>query len=159
MAVINFFVFGPPATYAGAIGDIGIRPSNGEQWRWDGALWQPMLPDESRGDIMPSPATGGLAGLNNTHLAKTGARSFEVGWVNPSEGIVFQHDQATALDAWTISHPLQSRWLDITVISPGNTNPAATEHDIIVPAVNYATMFSLTLRFLEPIAGTAILRR
>jgi hypothetical protein len=155
---VTWYALGQPPIRAA--GDIIIHSGTGNQFRSNGTSWVPMQPGESRADIMPSiQITGSVNGLANTHLAKASGNPFALTWVNPSDGIVVLHTEATPRNPWPIVHQLQNPWVDVMVYSPGANDPSA-EQTIIFPTIEPGqTQFAMTLRFAGPVAGTAVIRR
>src|SRR5262245_5574818 len=107
----------PNPAYTGAVGDIFIRTTTNEQLRWDGAAWQPLVPPETRGDVVPP------GGILNDRLGKNHSRPFDLKWMNAAEGITMVHDQTTPAAQWIIAHMLSARFVDVTVLRPGNASP------------------------------------
>lgn len=155
-------------THTGADGDIFVRTSGvNPQWRFSvqpAPVWTPIVPplvgtartteSDTRADVLPR------AGQPNDRLAKVGApaRAWEVGWANAASGIVTVPLDQPSSQTWVLLHDLGQRWVDVTVISPGHTNPNA-EQKLVFPTVEYIDETACRLAFMEPVAGTAIIRR
>jgi len=132
-------------------GDIWISLADHRQLRYDAT--DGWVAVETRQDVAP------VAGTSGWHLAKAASRSFDTRWVNASDGLVTApHTEVTASAQWNITHGLQSRWVDVTVYSPGAINPSAPQ-TIIIPDITFDSAVACVLRFAEPVAGTAIVRR
>jgi len=160
----------PPAAggYAGADGDIFVRTSGvNPQWRFSSTpspVWTPIVPpaagqprtttSDTRGDVLPR------GGDLNDRLAKIGApaRAWDVAWANAASGVVSAAIDHPASPVWIITHELTSRFVNVTVISPGSSDPDA-EQTIHFPQVDYIALQACRLTFAEPVAGTAIVRR
>jgi len=160
----------PPAaaTYSGNDGDIFVRNSGvNPQWRFStqpAPVWTPIVPpapgtprtvaSDTRADVVPR------AGVPNDRLAKLGiaSRAWEVGWVNAASGVVAAAVDHPSATVWDITHDLGVRWVDVTVVSPGNADPTA-EQKIIFPKIDYISEMACRLTFAESVAGTAVARR
>jgi len=129
-------------------GDIFIRRSDGAQSRWTGAAWEVITPAvETRGDSMPS------GGLQDQILVRgLGTNPFAVGWADPGPGLIWEND-FTNLDEWTCDHGLRNRYVAVLVIK--------TDGTLMVPEIDYANATDnlIVLKFVEPVSGTAIIRR
>lgn len=160
-----------------AVGDIFIslgatagfpdqRRRNTTPWggNW-AACWDVIVPPDTRGDVAPE---GGQ--LNDRLALIGGGRLWEMGWANAAEGVVGppaannpggvegRFDQTIPSAAWQITHNLSSQWVDVTVISPGATDPTAPQ-TILVPEVEYVSTMICRLEFVDDVVGTAIIRR
>jgi len=148
---VSWGLVAPPVA-AGNPGDVFIHTPTNDQFRWDGTAnaWVPLQPGETRGDTLP------IAGGINLHLAKGANRSWDNKWVNASEGLVFTENYSG--QTWEVVHRLGARFVDVTVIAPGNHNAAAPQ-TIIVPEILFDSTLRTVLTFAAPVAGTAIVRR
>lgn len=157
----------PPAaaTYGGSTGDIWVSLANNQQQRFNAGpppAWTPIVPPDTRGDVVPP------AGVLNDRLAKLGANpanSWSLGWANAADGVVAQFestDPGVIADGdatqWILTHNLGFQFIDVSVISPGNRNPGAPQ-TVEVPIIDFESQMRCRLRFAEPVAGTAIVRR
>lgn len=142
---------GPPAAATGVDGDVFVSTVTHEQWRKDAGVWTALAPGENRADIVP------ITGAVNLHLAKRAARSFDTQWVNASEGLVYT-ENFTSSPTWNVQHRLGSRFVDVTVIAPGNHN-ATAEQTVIIPRISFDSTLACVLNFAGPVAGTVIVRR
>lgn len=162
----------PPATYPNATypapdygnsGDIYIRNTTKEQFRWNGSAWDSLSPDETRGDVVYDEAVGALgAGQVNDRVSKIANRPYAVGWRNAADGVVFTANKAVgdAEDEWTINHQLSNRLIDVTVFTPGNEDITQNiERTVIFPEVIIVNPNQCRLKFVEPVSGTALIRR
>lgn len=142
----------PPPPFLVQADDVFVHQTTGAQQRFNGSAWVAI---EARGDVLPR------AGDSEQHLARgVVTRPFHAQWVVPSDGMVFQYDQPAAnpSDEWEITHELRSRWVDVTVISPGASNPTAEQTEI-TPRVEYSNAQRCKLHFAYPVSGTALIRR
>lgn len=158
-------------TDAAVVGDIFVRTSGvNPQFRrnstaWTGtwtASWDAIVPPDTRADVVPR------AGSVNQRLAKNSGTAWDMAWVNAAAGIVGppnanaalagRFEQTTPAPMWEIEHQLGARWVDVTVISPGHTDPAGAQ-SLIIPDVEYTSDMICRLHFRKPMLGTAIVRR
>jgi hypothetical protein len=58
---------------------------------------------------------------------------------------------------WTVTHDLGRRFVDVVVLSPGNSSPTAAQTRIY-PEVAFTSVNACTLTFRIATAGTAIVR-
>lgn len=132
--------------------DVFINRSTGAQHRFNGSAWVAI---EARGDVLPR------AGSSEQHLARaTTTDPFSAHWVVPSDGMVFQYDRPAAnpSDEWEVTHELRSRWVDVTVITPGSSDPTAAQTTLI-PRIEYSNAQRCVLHFAHAVSGTALIRR
>lgn len=154
----------PPAaaTYAGAAGDIFVSSAD-VQFRFQltpTRLWTQIVPSaaarttisDTRADVVPP------GGQLNDRLAKTDDTSWALGWANAAEGVMMTWQQTTPARIWSVTHNLGSRFVGVTVISPGATNLLVPQITII-PDIEYSGAMNCELLFAKPMVGTAIIRR
>lgn len=142
----------PPPPFLVQTNDVFVHQTTGAQQRFNGSIWVAV---ESRGDVLP------VAGASEQHLARGVAnRPYVANWVVPSDGMVYQYDRPSASPAnqWEINHDLRSRWVDVTVISPGANDPSA-EQTTITPKIEYSNAQRCVLHFAYAVSGTALIRR
>lgn len=162
MAIIWGLAPPPAATYSGAAGDIFVSATN-VQFRFQltpTRVWTQIVPSagvrttisDTRADVVPP------GGQLNDRLAKSDDTSWALGWANAADGVVMEWQQATPQPVWDITHDLSSRFVGVTVISPGATNPTAAQTTVI-PDVDYSSQMNCRLIFAKPMVGTAIIRR
>jgi hypothetical protein len=159
-------------THTGADGDIFVRTSGvNPQWRFSAnptPVWTPIVPpaagtartvaSDTRADTVPR------AGLANQRLAKTaqpggvlGTAPWALGWANAADGVATipldptQPPHVITGNSWMLRHDLNQRWVDVTVLQPDGTT--------VIPEINYVDDNHVRLTFLEPVTGTAIVRR
>lgn len=152
----------PAATYGGAAGDIFVSLTN-VQFRFQltpSRVWTQIVPSagvrttlsDTRADVVPD------GGQLNDRLAKSDDTSWALGWANAAEGVMMTWQQTTPQREWSITHNLGSRWVGVTVISPGATNLLADQITIL-PDIEYSGDMLCRLIFAKPMVGTAIVRR
>jgi hypothetical protein len=124
-------------------GDIWIPP-DGTRQQWTGTAWQSIEPD-------PGFLPGG--GSTTQHVAKAGVAFGQSHWVNAADGIVFTHTQTTLADTWVVTHRLVSQFVNVMVIDTSRSNM------IMVPQIVFTNAMQCRLRFVNPVIGTALVRR
>lgn len=132
-----------------AVGDVFVSRLNGTQQRCTAAgpppTWVTMQPSETRGDIIP---TGGAIA---EHLAKkTDNNPYDTEWVEAAEGMVWD-EHFTNQQSWTCLHNLRFEFVSVTAIKDDGT--------IMIPDIAFSTDLACVLTFVEPVSGTAIIRR
>jgi hypothetical protein len=139
------------------------NPQHGDVWQrnsgisfvWDDnlQLWIPTVPADAFAGLL---ITGGAT---NQHLSKAGTQSYNLRWVDASEGILFQHQQPVASDTWTMQHGLRQQYVSVTVIPAILGTWYEAPGTVITPECEFATLNSVVLHFTRPLQGTAFVRR
>lgn len=152
-----------PAPDYGNAGDVYIRSTTAQQFRWNGSAWNELVPNETRADTARDDISGYPgAGQLNDRVSKIGNRPWDLGWRNAADGVVRAVTETTATDQWTVNHTLTSQFVDVIVLSPGGTGspPAGPSgQTIIFPEITYNNASGCLLKFVGNVAGTALVRR
>lgn len=141
-----------PPPFQVQVGDVYVNRNTGVQELYTATGWVAIT---ARADVLPP------AGASEQHLARGVANNpFASVWVVPSDGMVFQYERptASASNEWEVTHELRSRWVDVTVVSPGNNDPTA-EQTKLIPRIVYSNEQRCVLHFARPVSGTALIRR
>lgn len=142
---ITYGLFGPPGAPGSAVDDLFVARATGEQWRWDGSDWDKIT---ARADVVPG------AGLTDEHLAKIGGEPYRTGWVEAAQGMVWDSGATFAgvpSDEWVCNHGL--RYLHVAVQIVNNAGVT------VLADIEYSTPLACVIRFANPVAGVAVIRR
>lgn len=142
------------AVPAGAVpGDIWERPAGIHFVMHGSGVWVPLDPTDAFAALLP------VGGTTDDHLRKSGSRPYQVGWIEPTGGILMSHLQLTASNAWEITHGLRQRYISVTVVPAIEDTWYGPVNTTIVPEVEYRTANTCVLHFAYALLGTALLRR
>lgn len=150
--------FGTPpaaATYAGETGDIFVNSITLAWHRFalSPRAWTAIVPPNFT--LFDNLLSGGQL---NDRVAKVGGNPFALGFANAADGVVRQLEHPTASRTWDLTHQLGSRFVNVSVITPGALDPDATQ-TILMPDIEYVSVMRCILHFTTPKTGTAIVRR